>query len=171
MPPARKHSKQKFVPSFNLEKHKPYAEAFHLILDNTCLDKYYNIFFSFLKDNQISPSNPEDITIFRHFVFDSDFGIINTSFVKNVIRNTCNLNSYLSIDILSKYISFIGKVSWLHQADVFDTLFRDYPDKILIETILKNLSAEDKVAFLEAGAHSPKIMEMFPKFKLYLLFS
>lgn len=169
--PVRKHSKQKFVPKFNLEKHKPYAEAFQLIPDDTCLDKYYSIFFSFLKDDQISPSNSEDIVIFRHFVFDSDFGGINLSFIRNVIRHMCSLNFNLNINILSKYIAFIGKVSWMHQADVFDTLFRDYPDKILIEAILKNLSAEDKVAFLEAGAHSTKIMEMFPKFKLYLLFS
>jgi len=167
----RKHSKQKFVPNFSLEKHKSYAAAFKLKVDDTCLDKYYNHFLRFLKDEQILPSNPEDIVIFRHFVFDSDFGSIHISFVRNLIRNINDLNFNWTIKILSKYIGFIGAVSSIHQADIFDTLFRDYPNQHLLEALVKNLLSNDKILFLEAATHYINIMSLFPKFKLYLLFS
>lgn len=164
---SRRHSQQTFVPKFKLDKHKPYAAAFR----TRTLKSFYNYLIRFLRDENISPNNKEDISIFHHFIFNSRWGVVCVPFMKNILNKINNFNFNWTVDVVGKYFNFIGTVHNLYHLDVMNTLFLDYKNQKMFEGIFKAISSNNKIIFLERIALYPNAQEYFPKLKTYLLFS
>lgn len=164
---SRHHSKQVFIPKFNLEKHKPYAAAFR----TRTLKSFYNHLIRFLRDENMSPSNKEDVAIFHHFMFNSNWGVVCVPFMKHLLNKINNYNFNWTIDVIGKYFNFVSNIASIYYLDILNTLFRDYGNQKMFEGIFKTISPSNKIVFLEKIALYPAVQEHFPKLGLYLLFS
>jgi hypothetical protein len=160
-------NKENFVPKSKLAKHKEYLKAFS---DESSIEKHFKYINKFLVDPAINSNKSEDIEIFRNFICDK-FGMLNITYSSFIVNKMTEDNYNWSINILSKYIEYAGKTLSAYRADIFEYLLRDVKNKKILESLIKKLSRDDRLAFLEQAAHHASIIEMLPKIKLYLLFS
>jgi hypothetical protein len=164
-----RHSQQKYTPQYKLERHQQYASAFSL--KSEYLGNYYPYISKFLCDPQLNINDGDDATVLFDLLYNSKFGAIHISYYKFLLRRINNINYEWTLKVLSKYVNFLGKRSYLYQVDMFDSLFRDFPNTKLWEDFLKALAPEDLTLFIECAAKYSSVVKAIPKIKLYLLFS
>jgi hypothetical protein len=133
--------------------------------------KYFKYISKFLLDKNLSHFNIEDKEVFRDLLYHSKFGAVQLGYMKFLIKNLVIRNFKWTINVFSIYINYLGKLSNYHQMDIYDSLFRDCRNIKLLESLFKNLKAEDKLFFLETINEYNDIIRLSPQFKLYITFS
>lgn len=159
MPAAR------YKPDFSKENHLAYENSFY---NCESIVDYYQELNKFLLDKNLSPSNTEDVEIFKDLLFESKFTKIHLSFIKWLI----DWDTYHSrVEVIDSYAKYINQISSLHARDFWSILFDD-KNISLIERLIKQASVETKVALVVAAVeYKPQIMKAIPKLKTYLIFS
>ncbi len=149
------------------ERHQPY----HSFSKEGILEREYLWKIAkYITDRNISPTDPDDLELFQDAVFDSPFGRIHIFFYEEMFRGYYKFNPDWFVMTFSQYLSFLDEISTLFTNDAFEFVFRQ-KDIQMIDKLLKAMSLETKMRFIQASNKHPDIIQSVPKLKLYNLFS
>lgn len=162
------YTKSAFIPKIKHRKHTPYIKAY---VGQVGIIEFFKFISKFLNDPNLSPSNAEDIGLFRSFLCDSKFGMLHITYCSYIVKNMNSKNYNSSVRKLVKYINYAGQTMIGYQEDIYEHLFRDVKNKVLLESLLKKLAPDDRLRFMNQAMVHSNIVEMIPKIKLYILYS
>lgn len=152
------------------EQHKPYHGKFTSANETWYERQYYWNVAKYVMDENISPSNADDLELFQDAIFESPWGRIHIHFYEQLFKNYYKFNSEWTIKVFCKYIEFFDKISFLFSNDAFTFIFKQEDTKI-VEGLLKVMPVGMKLRFIKAAEKYPKVIRAVPKLKLYNLFS
>lgn len=160
----------KYRPTSKLERHQKYLGAFSAF----CIeDEYLSNITDFIMDPKNSPSNDDDVELFKDFLFESKFGRIHICYFDlwfSKIGNKTNFD--WTVRVMSRYIEFIRKISEFYIDDIFNMFLTELnASQDAIALLLKLLPMEDRMSFVRAAKVYPKALKRVSKLKLYYLFS
>ena len=146
-----------------LDRHKSHINAFKIC----SMSDFSDVITNFITDPFISSDDEDDIDLFQDFVFSKKFGKLHIYYYSFILKNKDKESVAM---ILSKYLDFLKHVSVFFLYDAFDYIFKTKDTK-LIELMIKSLSSDLKIKFIEYSDRYPNIIDLIPKLKLYNLFS
>lgn len=152
------------------ERHKPYHNKFTNAIGEYTERQYYWNVAKYVLDSKVSPSDGDDLELFEDAIFESPWGRIHIHFYEWLFRNYYKTQPEVVIQIFTRYLGYLEKLSVLFVNDAFDFIFRQDNPK-LIETLLKISPLNIKMQLIKVAEKYPKAIQSVPKLKLYNLFS
>ncbi len=182
----------KFKPSSQHERHQKYFEAFSVsdkisrpyihiesdVLNKTSLNGYLDYITKYITDPNISYHNHDDIEFFKDLLFEGLYGKIHIFYYRNIFDKWMRFAFEQSIFILSKYASFLSKISPLYLHDFYDYMLgnryiksnSNYDWIKIISSLYDNLDPEAKIEFIRVASNYKDIVSQLPQIKLYMTY-
>jgi hypothetical protein len=160
----------KYRPTSKQERHQKYLGAFSAF----CVeDEYLSNITNFIMDPKNSPSNDDDVELFKDLLFESKFGMMHICYFDLMFSRLCDKPNFdWTIRVIAKYIEFIHKISKFYSDDIFDTFLTELnTSHDAIGLLLRHLPMEERMYLVKVARAYPMALSRVPKLKLYALFS
>jgi hypothetical protein len=158
------------------ERHQKYL---HLFKDEALVGQPSGVFEAgllwhtakYVLDSNISPNDADDLELFHDLIFESKFGRLHIYFYEQYLfPRYFKFNPGWVMQVFSKYLEFLERISPLFTNDAFDFIYR-HRDSKLVLMLLDEMSFDIKMRFIKHADKHPDMMRLVPKLKLYNLFS
>lgn len=152
------------------ERHIPYHGKFTQVNTELFERQYYWNVAKYVMDPCVTPSDGDDLELFEDAIFESPWGRIHIYFYEQLFKNYYSLSPEWVLQVFSRYLEYLEKLSSLFTNDAFEFVFRK-KDYQLITKLLKTMSIEIKLKFIKAAEKHSDVLQSVPKLKIYNLFS
>lgn len=155
----------KYTTDFSQERHGSYARSFKI----EDIGKYYRHINRYILDQNLSPTDQDDVELFKDLLFESRFGRVHIAYSEWLVHYAGKKKS--RVNLVDRYIAYISEVSSLFYEDFVGALIK-YGNINFVEYLMATASLETRLVLVKTLAqHFPKMMRQIPKLKTYLIFS